>query len=289
MFGYVKPFVPDLKVRQNELYKAVYCGLCKRQKKLTGFFSAFSLSYDFVFLALVRSVVTGESFSLTDGRCAYNPIKKKKVIDACCSIDYTACVASVLTYYKLLDDFHDSRGLGKARSMLLLPFFSAARKKALAHNVPDGEIRVLLDRLSEAEKENLKSPDVPAEIFGEILSVIAVFGIDDDLQKYVLAEIFKSIGKWIYIVDAVDDLCHDIKKGNYNPFKEENEIDFSIIKNTLQMTLTPADACINKIRFSDEDISQIIKNIVLLGTFDVEEKVIAKAKTELNKMKGIKQ
>lgn len=288
MFGYVKPYVPDLKVRQNELYKAVYCGLCKRQKKLTGFLSAFSLSYDFVFLALVRSAVTGEDFSLTDGRCAYNPLRKRKIIASCNSVDYTACVASVLTYYKIKDDISDSKGLKKIKALFLLPIFSHARKKALALDVPDTQIRDLLAELSAVEKQNLTSPDVPAEIFGNILSLIASHGVDDCLQKFALEKILGSVGRWIYIVDAVDDLYDDIKKHNYNPLKEENGPDFTLIKNTLQMTLTPADLCINKIKFKDDDISQIIKNIVLLGTFHVEEKVINKTKEEFQNLKGNK-
>ena len=288
MFGYVKPFVPDLKVRQNELYKAVYCGLCKRQRKLTGFFSAFSLSYDFVFLALVRSAVTGEDFTLTDSRCAYNPLRKKKIIGACRSIDYTACVASALTYYKIKDDIRDSKGFGKLKSVFLLPIFAKARKRALALDIPDKEIRALLDKLSEIEKQNIPSPDIPSEIFGEILGLIASHGIDDELQSFALKQIFASVGRWIYIVDAVDDLCDDIKKESYNPLRFESKPNFTLIKNTLQMTLTPADSCINKISFKDDDISQIIKNIVLLGTFDVEEKVINKSKNELSNLKGKK-
>lgn len=285
MFGYVKPYIPDLKVRQNELYKAVYCTLCKRQKKLTGAVSSFSLSYDFVFLALVRSAITGEKFNVENGRCAYNPLKRANHLSHCDSIDYTACVAGVLSYYKIKDDIADSKGLGKLKYLLLLPFFSHIRKKALKHNVPDLEIKDMLDRLSDLEKQKLPSPDATSEIFGELLGLVASYGVED-LEKYALTEIFTSIGKWIYIIDAVDDLYDDIKKGSYNPFIDSEEVDFEIIKNTLQMTLTPADNCILKIKFYDDDIAEIIKNIILLGTAEVEDKVINKAIQNNQQLKG---
>ena len=143
MFGYVKPFVPELKVRQNELYRALYCGLCHRMKKLTGYFSAFSLSYDFVFLALVRSAVTDDEITASQGRCAYNPLKKKKIASPCPSLDYTAAVAAVLGYYKLLDDIADTKGISKTKYFLVLPIFRAARKKALRIGVPDTELSMI--------------------------------------------------------------------------------------------------------------------------------------------------
>jgi hypothetical protein len=152
--------------------------------------------------------------------------------------------------------------------------------------MPDAEIRDLLYKLSQLEKQKLPSPDAPSEIFGEILAIIATHGLEDELQKYALWEIFHSIGRWIYIIDAVDDLCDDIKSGSYNPLKEEKDPNFTIIKNTLQMTLTSADGCLNKIKFKDGNIEEIIKNIVLLGTSKIEDEVINKTRTELQAMKG---
>ncbi len=280
MFGYVKPYIPELKVRQHELYKAVYCTLCSRQKKLTGFFTAFSLSYDFVFLALVRSEILREKFTLTDGRCDYNPLKKKKKIAPTRSIDYTAAVASVLTYYKIKDDINDTKGIGKLKYLPLLPIFSLARKRALKLGVPDKEVEVLLLKLSEIEKSKISSPDSASEIFGELLSLIAVYGVEDDLAVFALEGIFKNLGKWIYIMDAVDDLEKDLKKNRYNPFLadgKEDDVNFEAIKNTLQMLLSCIDTYVFKIKFSSDDISDIIKNIIFRGTAHIEEEVFARS------------
>ena len=34
MFGYVKPVVSELLVKEHEFYKATYCGICRSMKKV---------------------------------------------------------------------------------------------------------------------------------------------------------------------------------------------------------------------------------------------------------------
>ena len=36
MFGYIRPLVGEMKVRENEMFRAVYCGLCRSMGKHTG-------------------------------------------------------------------------------------------------------------------------------------------------------------------------------------------------------------------------------------------------------------
>ena len=76
MFGYVKPFVPELKVAQHELYRAVYCGLCRAMGRVTGQASRFTLSYDLVFLAAVRMILEGETPVLEHFSCMAHPLTK---------------------------------------------------------------------------------------------------------------------------------------------------------------------------------------------------------------------
>ena len=76
MFGYVKPDKENLLVKELALYKAVYCGLCDAIKKKVSFFLPFSLSYDFVFLTMVRATLTNEKSEIKKGYCRYNPLKK---------------------------------------------------------------------------------------------------------------------------------------------------------------------------------------------------------------------
>lgn len=286
MFGYVKPLIPELKVKQHELYRAVYCSLCKRQKKLTGTISSFTLSYDFVFLALMRSAVTNDSFELVDGHCAYNPLKKKKLIDACPSIDYTACAATLLTYYKLKDNVNDCRGLKKFKYSLACAFMLPSKNKAgKKFKLPEDEIVRLLNELAKYEKSADSTLDSCADVFGRLLAVTASYGIEDDMQSFVLDKCFYNIGRWIYILDAVDDYPDDLKDGGYNPFTADG-LSIEAVDLTLQAILGQLDNYILKIKFSDGDIADIIKNIVYLGSDTVAKQVFKSTEEKLSKTKG---
>ena len=57
MFGYVRTMDSELKVKEHELYKATYCGLCRSMGEVCGGSSRLTLSYDGVFLSLLRTIV----------------------------------------------------------------------------------------------------------------------------------------------------------------------------------------------------------------------------------------
>ena len=79
MFGYVKPVVGDLLVKEHEFYRATYCGICRAMKKYTGKLSNVTLSYDSVFLALLRMLYIDDSdFGCEMRRCIAHPAKNQK-------------------------------------------------------------------------------------------------------------------------------------------------------------------------------------------------------------------
>ena len=286
MFGYVKPFIPELKVGQHELYKSVYCTLCRRQKELTGFFSSFYLSYDFVFLALLRGSIMGDKYCAADSRCAYNPLKKKKNVEACRSIDYTACAATLLTYYKLKDDVDDGRGFEKIKKWVAMCSLKKAKKRAIKlYSLPEEYVYNKLKELSELESSGGGTLDGCAHIFGEILSAVSSSCIDDEMQEFVLEKLFYHVGRWIYIIDAIDDYPDDLKKGNFNPLLNDG-INCDLLDNCLQGILSEIDRYLLKIKFADDGIFDIIKNIVYLGTDAVAKNVFSTVNDSIDKMKG---
>ena len=105
MFGYVKPYHPNLLVKEYEFYKATYCGICRAMKKYTGGLSNILHSYDSVFLALVRMLFIDESkIDAKKGRCIAHPIKSRPMLLDNPALEYTARALGILTDYKLLDD-----------------------------------------------------------------------------------------------------------------------------------------------------------------------------------------
>jgi len=90
MFGYVKPYVPELRVCEHELFRAVYCGLCRSMGAHTGTVSRFTLSYDYVFLGAVRMVLAGIEPQCISRRCIAHPVKRRSMAEENPALEYTA-------------------------------------------------------------------------------------------------------------------------------------------------------------------------------------------------------
>ncbi|MBQ8850694.1 MAG: hypothetical protein IJ011_10215 [Clostridia bacterium] len=271
-FGYVRVTRSELRVREYEAYQATYCGLCRSMGKCTGQCSRMTLSYDFVFLALTRLSLLGEEFGFDRKRCIAHPLRKRSYMKRNKTLDYCSGAAALLNYHKVRDDLSDEGGFKKLSAALLLPFVAHGRKKALRMGLSelDGKISDGLRRLSELEKENRASVDEPARIFGEILGDILSYGIEGDGAR-VAHTLGASVGKWIYIADALDDWSEDAEKGRYNPFillygkerPDEGELDG--IKIALKNELCSAEGALDLIDFENSDIKNIVQNILFLG------------------------
>lgn len=219
MFGYVKPFTPELKVRENELYNAVYCGLCVSMGRKTRWFSRFTLSYDAVFLALVLASLSGERFVIKPGRCAFAPFRKKPVAEECEILRFAAAVSARLTYYSVLDGIRDEKGVKRLIRRAALPFCRRMERAAEKIAPFDGEyIGLCLDKLHAAEDENSPELDLCAGYFGDVLAYCFGKGAPEG-KKESAALIGGLVGRFIYAADACDDLEKDEKSGSYNPLR----------------------------------------------------------------------
>lgn len=217
MFGYIKPYVPELKVRDNELYGAVYCGLCKSMGKTTRRTSRIALSYDIVFLALVLSSLHNKPFEIYSGRCGLNPFRKKLIAADCDILRYCSAASAELTYYSVLDKIRDERGIKKLAAKIVLPSCRKARQKAQKiYAFDNNKAEELLDKLHGYEDSHCGSLDMTADIFGKMLSYYFKCGAPEDKAESS-ALIGYMTGKYIYAADACDDLEKDIKSGSYNP------------------------------------------------------------------------
>jgi len=187
VFGYVKAYTPELKVRESDYYRAVYCGLCRAMKSRCGFNSTLSLSYDIVFLALVRLAITGASGNIKCMRCPMHPVRGKPALTLVNSdvLDYCAGVAALLTEGKLKDDRLDERGVKRIRARLLLPAARHASKRAGCSDDLRDTIRRYLSELNETENSRPESVDVCADIFGRLLGEIFAYGLPCDRDRRI--------------------------------------------------------------------------------------------------------
>ncbi len=281
MFGYIRPQTAEMKVKEHELYKAVYCGLCRSLGKCTGCVSKLTLSYDFVFLALVRMTLSGESGKIERRRCAVHPMKKRAMLEGADELDTAARLSALLTYHKLYDDIVDSKGLKKFGARMLVPAASGMKKKAEL-DVADGFIAEKLAELSELERNGCDSVDRAAEPFGELMSYVCAFGYEkNSVEERIASEIGRHIGRFVYITDAVADLRDDMKTGSYNPFVHMyddpvSQLDAEGLKIALTHELMGVSAAVELMDFSVvREYGEIIKNIIYLGLPEVIDKTLS--------------
>lgn len=270
MFGYIKTKSSELKMREYEYYRASYCGLCRSMGKCTGQCSRLSLSYDFAFLANLRMALTGTKVTLRARRCAVHLIKKRPVMEQNGELAFCADASAILAFEKCRDDLADERGLRRVAAWLRCLFLRPAYRRACRHHAALAkEVRQCLASLSQLEKERRPSVDEPAALFGELLSLVAAHGLEGQAER-LAREIGRLVGRFIYIVDAADDLEKDLKSGSYNPFSllyggplsaEERES----VKQSLMASLCDLSAAMDLIEDEDEARHAILQNILYLG------------------------
>lgn len=218
MFGYIKPFQPELRIKEYEAYKSVYCGLCKELGRQYGIFARFTLSYDFTFLAILAMAVKETSPAFSKVRCLVNPFKKCSSCRQEGVTDRIAAQAMITLYYKCQDQLADEKWALRFPVYISLPFFHHFWKKA-RHAFPQYDCWVgkMMQDQERAESQHA-GPDQAAEPTAHSLSLTCEALSDDPAQRRVLARFGYLLGRYIYLSDALDDLEKDEKKHRFNPF-----------------------------------------------------------------------
>ena len=278
MFGYIKPYRPELRIREDEEYRAVYCGLCKELGRSFGLFARMTLSYDFAFMAMFLSALDEEICpSYEKCSCIAHPFKKRC---RCCenrAISFSAKAAMILVYYKLKDDLSDKGLLKKSAAALLLPFASSARKKALLSGREGEDIDKAAAKMMEQQKkleaENCESSDMAAEPTAKFLEELISLGGNKENER-ILRRFGYLLGRYIYLCDALDDLEDDRKKGNYNPFIFCGEEGKENAKAVLFMTVAELSDDLELLEL--KRYNETIENTVRLGLKYEVERIINK-------------
>lgn len=215
MFGYIVVNKPEMKFREFAVYQSYYCGLCRALKEKYGRLGQMTLSYDMTFLVMLLTGLYEPQTQRSVMRCVTHPLQKHSVSRNPFT-EYAADVNILFSYYKCEDDWLDERKIGKYLFAALL------RKKnnRVAKEHPRKALKMVenLNKLHEAEKRGDATIDETAGLFGEIMAELFVYREDEWADS--LRKIGFYFGKFIYLMDAYDDIEQDIKKGCYNPFAE---------------------------------------------------------------------
>ncbi|MBO3445987.1 DUF5685 family protein [Clostridium sp. CCUG 7971] len=263
MFGYVKVNKMDLTFREYEHYRGYYCGLCKYLKDNHGEISRLSLNYDITFLILVLTSVYRPKPNVIEEGCIANPFKKKKKIINDIT-EYAASMNVLLTYYKLEDNLRDDKGI---KDKLAYNIYKGKLKLAYEKYPQKAEfIKNQLEILYNLEQEKNLNIDLVSNTFGNLMGEIFAYK-EDEFEKD-LRKIGFNVGKYIYILDAYEDLDKDYEKGRYNPFieyidkrEELREKADKLISMSLGMLARSVDNLNLKVN------TNIIENIVYSGVY----------------------
>ena len=211
MFGYVVANMEQLNEEQTNIYRSYYCGLCRSLKKQFGNFGRLTLNYDMTFMTLLLADLFDPETSCYTGRCAVHPAKERAMAENEI-LDYGAAMNILLAYYNLMDDWEDE---GKRAAL------TAANR--LKKYIPAVEARyprqakAVSEGMAALGREEHKAPadlDTAANLFGKLLGQLFVYKNDfwaEDCRRFG-----EALGRFVYWMDAYEDLPKDRKKGNYN-------------------------------------------------------------------------
>ena len=204
MFGYVLPSRDRLDERERERFRAVYCGLCHTLRERYGFAASLLLNYDFTLLAILLS--SGDEESCTVRRCAVHPCKGCRAQTSTPALEAAADRTVILSWWQLRDHIADHGFWSGLKYRFASLFLRGAYRRA-GERLPhfDAAVRLHLQALAALEDARCASVDMAAEPFAALMADAAA-DLTDEKRRRILGQILYQLGRWIYLIDAADDL-----------------------------------------------------------------------------------
>ncbi|MDR0404259.1 MAG: DUF5685 family protein [Oscillospiraceae bacterium] len=291
MFGYIRPSENDLMVRDLKTYKAIYCSVCRASGQSFTWTSRLMLTYDSAFLAaLTIGLKHGPSPIQTGGRCIINKLKK---CSFCAGYSeefrFVAAVGIILAHSKLVDNIRDSKNIfRKIFFYFLLIVLNLSYKKAR-------KVYIKVDKIVKDEmvnqdivEKNLdstidQSAYPTAQMFSSIFGMIS----KNESQIRILSKLGFFLGKWVYLVDAVDDLEEDFKRGNFNPliirfgenFKAARKYSGEVLNQILYQLLITYNL------LEIKNLKGLLDNIVRLSLKQTQDSIVNKSYCKKRRLK----
>lgn len=277
MFGYVRPAAQRLTEEQQQRYEGAYCGLCHTLGRRYGLAGRMILNYDLTFLAMLLSKGTAERCTK---RCLIHPVKGRPCACGGSAFELAADMSIILTWWQIQDGIADHGFFGglkyRAASLLLRRAYRKARALRPAF---DESTRRHLEKLSELEKENCPSLDAAADTFARLLAD-AAHEVAQPVKRRVLEQMLYHLGRWVYLVDAADDLKNDVKTGSYNPLPLRYALPGDTLTDTARQALAQTlDGSIRAMAAAFElwdfgDYGPVIESTVYEGLYAVGTSVL---------------
>lgn len=264
MFGYVCINKQELKIKDYELYRSYYCGLCKELYRRYGRIGQLLLNYDMTFLAILLTGLYEPTEVKSRERCIPHPLEMHgKTYNE--FTEYAADMTVLLAYQKAMDDWRDEKNRAKrVLAHLLRRDYSQVRAK---YPRQARTLEICVRKLSEAEDSHSADLDVVAGFSGRFLGEL--FVCREDLWQEQLRSLGFYLGKFVYLMDAFEDMEADAKKGNYNIFLEMQQKDPEGFAKTAEGILVDMMSCCSR-QFEKLPVlknAEILRNILYSGVW----------------------
>lgn len=213
MFGYVCINKQELKVKDYEIYRSYYCGLCDDLHKRYGRIGQFLLNYDMTFLVLLLTGLYEPGEIRSAGRCIPHPLSRHGMVHNEYT-EYASDMTVLLAYQKAVDDWRDEKS--KAKYALAVAMRQDYQRVRMKYPRQAKTLEQCVRQLSEAERQQSEDLDYVAGLTGRFLG--EMFVRQEDVWQEQLRNLGFYLGKFVYLMDAYEDQEKDQKKGNYNIF-----------------------------------------------------------------------
>ena len=223
--------------------------------------------------------ITGTDLKIEKQHCVLHLIKKRPIALNDGLFSRIASLNVLLAYHKLNDDVIDN-GKGRLKRLFFSRAYSRAKKnEPILNTIIEEKYRELLS----LEKSSCDSIDRVSDPFGTMMQSICQDLLKDKYTEEI-RRLSYSLGKWIYLIDALDDFDKDKKNGDYNVFvlsykdiKDKKELvkekisDLHLIFGVLMSDIMD---CTSKLRYNfNHDLTDnILTNGLAVQTKKIMEK-----------------
>ena len=270
MFGYVRPNLADLSETDKQRYRSFYCGLCHALGKRHGALSRMTLTFDLTFLTIFLSSLYEPEETSGTGRCLPHPVKEHTWRRSAVT-DYAADMTIALTYHKCRDDWQDDRSIPARAFQAVLERHYRTVRAAWPRQCE--AIERAMEEQSALELRRDETPDAAPNCFGRLMA--ALFVMRKDFWAGALGAFGYSLGRYIYLLDAVCDVDGDRKSGSYNPVvlmgKQPEDM-----RETLEMLLGDAAVAFERLPLVQDEA--ILRNILYSGLWQGYDECLSRRK-----------
>lgn len=278
MYGYIRPLKPELRIREGERYQSAYCGLCHALAHQFGLLARFCVSYDMVLPILLLP----EPPATCRKRCPVHPFRRRCVVCESAALERIAAMTVILAWHKLDDAVRDHRGVRHlaarlGRCLMRRAFRTAARQEPAFAEAAAGHLQALT-ALEAAPGDGPAILDQAADCFAALTAELAMLVPE---EARIRRELFYHVGRFVYLLDAVDDLQDDFHCGRFNPLIPRfslttpilSEADRDALTETMELSLAAAASAFELLPVRPD--SAICANILYLGLPDAMRAVLA--------------